>query len=110
MKIQDWFNQPWEGTPHWNDTTPCETLFERFCFLVARNGGMQVHGWGFISGNRGLSQEQALELLQLGGVYVGFNAAAEGDPGMEQEVEDFDASVQEAINKLMPSEVRDEKS
>ena len=81
MNIDEWFNRPLEvdtTEPDDEDNYECETLFDRFAFLIARNGGMEVHGWGSTSVLSGLNQDQALELIHYAGIFEGFASAFEG--------------------------------
>jgi hypothetical protein len=51
----------------------------RLCFLITANGGLQVHQWGFLSfgdgHQRGLEQDDALELMQWSAFMDGLEAA-----------------------------------
>lgn len=71
MVSLDWLKEPWqEGLS--------TTKFERYAQLVYMNGGGSiVKGWGVITnggayGRMGLTQDEALELLEMNGVICGF--------------------------------------
>lgn len=57
-----------------------KTRLERIAELVAVNGGLQVMGYGFISGGgpygrQGLEQEEAFELMEYAGMIGGMHLA-----------------------------------
>lgn len=65
-----WLNEPLkDGTPR----------HKRLCFLITANGGLQVRGWGVLSfgdgHQRGLEQDDALELMQWSAFMDGLEAA-----------------------------------
>lgn len=72
----------------WLDTSPSPavswTLKERLAELIAVNGGIDVRGWGIQHvgsgpyGRMGLTQEEALELIYLRGIWVGLKLAHQG--------------------------------
>ena len=69
FNLQEWLNElTWDGLPR----------HERICFLLEANGGPTVHGWGFISHGvghqRGLEQDDALELMQVMAFLNGLDA------------------------------------
>lgn len=56
------------------------TVLDRLAELIAVNGGLKVHGWGCHGGGgpygrTGLSQEEALELIEYDGILYGFSLA-----------------------------------
>lgn len=71
MTLSQWLN-----SPLYTDK-PSPTVVQRLALLVRRNGGFNVRGWGYISGgglygHSGLEQDEAMELIHLGGVLTGF--------------------------------------
>ena len=83
MTIQQWLDAP---------LSPDKPLLvrERLAELIYRNGGrLAVGGWGAMQsdgvyGWMGLDQDEALELIHLGGVVAGFKLAL--GPSVEAEL------------------------
>ena len=70
IDTQAWLNEPLQNG---------ELRYKRLCFLITANGGLSVSGWGFLSfgdgHQRGLEQDEALELMQWGAFMNGLEAA-----------------------------------
>ncbi|MFA7269954.1 MAG: hypothetical protein WC073_11465 [Sterolibacterium sp.] len=69
FNLQEWLNEPThEGLPR----------HERICFLLEANGGPNVRQWGITSfgggHQRGLDQDDALELMQATAFLSGLEA------------------------------------
>ena len=69
FNLQEWLNEPArEGLPR----------HERICFLLEANGGPNVYQWGVLSfgdgHQRGLEQDDALELVQVTAFLSGLEA------------------------------------
>lgn len=67
--VHQWLNEPLKnGMPR----------RERLLYLLEANGGPRVHQWGYISygagHQRGLEQDEALELMQYDGFIQGVEA------------------------------------
>lgn len=72
INLDDWLNELGR-----DGQTP---RHQRLCFLIMANGGLRVGGWGIIchdgSGHqRGLEQDDALELMQAVAFMMGLDAA-----------------------------------
>ena len=69
--------QEWLNTMMQDSVTP---RHRRLCFLITANGGLRVHGWGVTthgegSHQKGLDQDDALDLLQWGAFMDGLEVA-----------------------------------
>lgn len=80
MKALEWLAQPYPKSS--------DTILARMSELATVNGGFNIGGWGFIAsagvseknpyGREGLQQGEALELIHLFGILVGFEMAGAG--------------------------------
>lgn len=80
MKALEWLAKPYPKSS--------ETILARISELVTVNGGFNIGAWGFIAsggisesnpyGREGLEREEALELIHLFGILVGFEMAGAG--------------------------------
>ena len=74
MTTMEWLKLTWMKGP----------VVERLAELIEVNGGLDVRGWGYISGGgiygrHGLEQAEACELMTLGSIYRGMIIARPED-------------------------------